>query len=120
MECEFCKRLLNSLSSLNYHKKNNKKCLQMQNTDTELLNCEFCEKLFCEKSMKVHLKSCKNKRTNDDNSKDNIIYEQNETIKVQNDIIRKQNDSITDKDIVIEEQNISIDDLKNIILSLQM
>ena len=35
MECEFCKTMLKSLSSLNYHKKTNKKCLEIQNNNEE-------------------------------------------------------------------------------------
>jgi len=108
MECEFCKNLLNTLSSLNYHKKNNKKCLEIQNVNANFIKCEFCDKLFCEKSMKTHLKSCKNKKTKDEKSKDDIIKEQIDMIRIQNDIIKKQNEKIT-----------YMDDLKKEILSLQ-
>jgi hypothetical protein len=115
MECEFCKKILNTTSSLNYHKKNNKKCLEIQNKgdiESIFIHCEFCDKSFSEKTMKVHLKSCKNKKTIDEKSKDDIIRELN-------DIIKKQNESITYKDKIIEEQNILINELKIETTSLQ-
>lgn len=39
MECEYCKKLLKTVSSLNYHRKNNKKCSEIQkkmSNDNEL------------------------------------------------------------------------------------
>ena len=60
MECEFCKSILKTISSLNYHKKNNKKCLETQKivtTDNELqitinnLNYENAKLVFNNKTL---------------------------------------------------------------------
>ena len=48
MSCEFCKKVLSSKSNLNYHQKNNKTCLLIQQKINEneieiaLVDCEFC------------------------------------------------------------------------------
>jgi hypothetical protein len=64
MDCEFCKKILSSKSNLNYHKKNNKSCLTIQqksNTDIKngLVNCEFCNDSFSEQNLIRHLQKCK-------------------------------------------------------------
>ena len=61
MNCEFCNTYLKSLSSLNYHKKTNQKCLEIQNINVEE-NCEFCNKSFTNHSIKKHLLTCKLKK----------------------------------------------------------
>ena len=65
MECNFCKSILKTLSSLNYHKKSNKKCLELQNRTVEnvkssLVMCNFCNIKFT--NIKTHLLSCKIKK----------------------------------------------------------
>jgi hypothetical protein len=76
MECEFCKSILKTISSLNYHKKNNKKCLETQKivtTDNELqitinnLNYEneklvFNNKTLINKNKKLELEISKMKK----------------------------------------------------------
>ena len=97
MECEFCKTTLKSLSSLNYHKKTNKKCLEKQNiilTD-KFIPCEFCNKTFTSQTLKTHLLSCKNKK---EQEKDDLLKE---------------------KDDLIEEMKKEKDEMKNEILFLQ-
>jgi len=99
MECEFCKNKLSTISSLNYHKKTNKKCLEIRNDINNTLNsCEFCDKLFSNQTLKIHLKSCKSKKLNKEKEKDNIIQE---------------------KDNIIEELKNEILDLKNKIFKLE-
>ena len=67
MECEFCKTKLGSLSSLNYHKKTNKKCLSIQqNTrddtvESNLILCEYCNKNFIPCTYVKHIFICKDK-----------------------------------------------------------
>jgi seryl-tRNA synthetase len=66
MECEFCKNKLKNLSSLNFHKKNNKKCLDIQNkindnVNSALVKCEFCDKCFSLSTKQKHLIICKEK-----------------------------------------------------------
>ena len=68
MECNFCKNKLNSLGNLNYHKKNNKKCLEIQkefndNVTSILETCTFCNIEFT--NIKTHLLSCKIKKNKD-------------------------------------------------------
>ena len=48
MNCDICNTSLKTISSLNYHKKTNQKCLELQNkTTTELFsNCNYCNKMF--------------------------------------------------------------------------
>jgi len=67
MECEFCKSVLKSKSSLNYHNKNNKKCLEIQSKimlkiDSALIKCEFCGKSFSTANMNKHTITCKIKK----------------------------------------------------------
>ena len=65
MECQFCKSILKTLSSLNYHMKNNKKCLEIQyetvdNVKSDLIICEYCNKSFS--NIKKHSNICKEKK----------------------------------------------------------
>ena len=76
MECEFCKSKLKTVSSLNYHKKNNKKCLEIQNqileeVDSALVKCEYCNKNFSSSKKNRHLEICKEKqkKTIDENKR---------------------------------------------------
>ena len=82
--CEFCKKEYTSISSLNYHKKNTKFCLELQNKNntennkinTDKINnetvqindktiqkkeyrCKYCEKIFSQKTpLTTHLTIC--------------------------------------------------------------
>ena len=72
--CEYCKKELNSISSLNYHQKTTVFCLKIQETfkndnnsekkeaSKELFICEYCKKEFNIKfKLSSHLKNCKYK-----------------------------------------------------------
>jgi hypothetical protein len=64
-ECDFCKKEYKTISSLNYHKKTAKFCLDLQKTynDSCKYNCEFCNKKFTKKDKRDdHLKICKIKK----------------------------------------------------------
>ena len=88
MECEFCKSILKTISSLNYHKKNNKKCLETQKivtTDNELqitinnLNYEnaklvFNNKTLINKNKKLELEISKMKKYIVKLEAENTIY----------------------------------------------
>jgi len=72
LTCEFCKKIYTSLSSLNYHKKTAKFCLELQKENLnnkiqiEYYNCEYCEKNFTIKNHLIsHLSSCNIKKFND-------------------------------------------------------
>ena len=108
MECEFCKKQLNSISSLNYHKKTNKKCLDIQNKklqDDIFSQCDFCSKTFTIQTLKKHIKSCKNKKIKEDQEKDIII-----------ELLKRENN---DKTYLNEELKKEILSLRNTILKLQ-
>ena len=96
MECKFCKNQLSTISNLNYHIKNNKNCLEIQknqnqNDNNNLVSCDFCKKSFSNKSLKIHLKSCKNKSI----------------------------ELIEEKDAIIKEKDAIIEEMKNRILKLE-
>ena len=115
MECEFCKTTLKSLSSLNYHKKTNKKCLEKQNILTDkFIPCEFCNKTFANKTLKIHLLSCKNKKVKE---KDDIIEE---LLKEKDEIIKERDDIIKERDDIIEQKDEIIEEMKNRILELEV
>ncbi len=72
--CNFCNKEYTSISSLNYHKKTAKFCLELQknqNTEvslplTQTYLCEFCNKDFKIKNhLQSHLLSCLSKKIND-------------------------------------------------------
>ena len=122
MECEFCKTTLKSLSSLNYHKKTNKKCLEKQNILTDkFIPCEFCNKSFANKTLKIHLLSCKNKKVNDMiKEKDDIIEEKEQIIKEKDNLLNEKDNLLNEKDDLIEEMKKEILFLQNKILELEV
>ena len=63
MECQFCKKILSSISALNYHQKNTKYCLQIQGKNYDKkIKCEYCNKLLSSKSsQKRHMVVCAHK-----------------------------------------------------------
>ena len=118
MNCNFCKRTFKSLSSLNYHIKTAKYCLQIQN-GTEIkkkeYKCTFCNKnLISKQSLNIHLLSCKSVELKQENLK-LLEYIKNikENIKKEKDIEIKllqkkcdKKDSIIDKLEFVREKNI--------------
>ncbi len=75
-ECEFCKKEYKTISSLNYHKKTAKFCLELQKiyNDSCKYNCEFCNKKFTKKDKRDdHLKICKIKKDTIINELDNQL-----------------------------------------------
>jgi hypothetical protein len=65
MDCEHCKKTLSTKSNLNYHQKNNKSCLaiQQQKNDNEikisLIICNFCNESFSDNNFSRHSLKCK-------------------------------------------------------------
>ena len=119
MECEFCNTILKSLSSLKYHKKTNKKCLEKQNiTSTdEFTSCEFCDKIFTSRILKTHIKTCKNKKVKE---KDDIIEELLKEKDLFEDLLKEKDEmfeiTIKEKDemfeITIKEKDEIIEEMK--------
>jgi hypothetical protein len=91
MECEFCKKILSSLTSLNTHKATTKYCLKIQNKNlAENFKCTDCNKTFTTKNtLLLHIKNCKDKEKN----KDIIIAKQESIIENYKEQLRKQEDT---------------------------
>jgi hypothetical protein len=105
MECKFCNKNFSTISNLNYHMKNNKKCLEtqeVQKNDNILKSCDFCKKNFSNKALKVHLRICKIKKE-----------------KEKDDIIKEKDDVIEEKDKLLKEKDTIIEEMKNRILELE-
>jgi hypothetical protein len=71
MECEFCKSNFSSKSNLNYHQRNNKTCLNLQQKSSDkdikidLISCNFCNKSFSIPNLNKHIIICTNKKNKD-------------------------------------------------------
>ena len=112
MECNFCKKILSSLSSLNNHKATAKYCLQIQNKDiTEKFKCIYCHKNFTSKNtLQLHAKGCIDLNvTMQTKDKDIIIAKQQsviEQLKKQEDAhkeqLQKRDDQISELQKIIE------------------
>ena len=107
MECEYCHKTYSSVSSLNHHKKTNKKCLLLYQGETELtlhtVTCTYCDKKFmCPKTLKVHINVfCHVKKQEDQNiaihqiqkkMEDEIIALKKQLRKKDNDLMKKDDD----------------------------
>jgi len=97
MECEFCNTYLKTLSSLNYHKKSNKKCLEIQNKTDEIFSmCEYCDKKMTIQSLKKHLLICKYKLLKQDNEllkqENKLLKQEIINYKFEIDELKKEND----------------------------
>ena len=49
--CEYCETELKNKSSLKYHQKNTKYCLEMQGKKQDKFICDKCEKVLSSKQM---------------------------------------------------------------------
>jgi prefoldin subunit 5 len=93
--CEYCKTVFKSISSLNLHKKSAKYCLNIQNKNVEDFICEYCGNNFTSKqNVNKHILTCKDKNVN-------ITFELNELIKNLEDEIKNLNNKIIEKDSYI-------------------
>ena len=113
MNCEYCNTKLSTKSNLNYHQKNNKMCLTVQQRESnneikiELVNCEFCNDFFSEQNLLRHLKKCKTKPIIEKIKKEKDI--EIEKIKKEKDIeiekIKKEMDKLTFENISLKTEN---------------
>ena len=46
MNCDICQKSFSSISSLNFHKKTAKYCLEKQGKTNDKFKCEYCDKIF--------------------------------------------------------------------------
>jgi hypothetical protein len=59
MECEYCKRILKTKSSLNAHHRNAKYCLKIRNIVISKYKCPGCKNTFSKKyNLKIHKQKC--------------------------------------------------------------
>ena len=102
MECEYCNKVLKTLSSLKLHQKTAKYCLAKQNKmPEEEHSCNACGVSFTLKSsLHSHLKICK------ENTPEKEIRRQYE--RREKEIIFSYEKKLSDKDTIIEEQKILI------------
>lgn len=112
MECNFCKSILKTNSSLNYHMKNNKKCLEIQSKTSDdinsaLVECEYCNKIFT--NIKKHLNVCKERK------KESIEQIKNDYIVLNN----QYNILKNEKDQLIINYDKKIQELKDYIIKLE-
>jgi len=116
--CEFCNKEYSSLSSLNYHKKTAKFCLNLQSEKNQVckqntFECEFCEKIFIVKSTLLsHLQVCKKKKEKEiEEEKTKIIKQKNEFENSSDKKIKELNillKSEKEKNTKLKEENISL------------
>jgi hypothetical protein len=111
-KCNFCEKVLSSLSSLNLHQKTTKSCLLKQGKKKYEFICEFCDKICTTKyNLSCHILSCKEiKNANaiellekDQNKDKQIKLLEKELKLLEKDVIKK--DSIIDKLEFIREKN---------------
>ncbi len=108
MECNFCKSILKTTSSLNYHVKNNKKCLDIQlktvgEVNSNLVDCEYCNKSFT--NIKKHLNICKEKnKVSIEKNKDDYekLLNEKEQIIIK---YKKENQELKEYIIKLETEN---------------
>jgi len=72
MECQFCKKILKNVSSLDFHQKTTKYCIKIQNGNIDdksmdgKFNCTYCLKKFTTKQhLIIHYTICKEKYKKD-------------------------------------------------------
>ena len=116
MNCEHCQATLKNVSSLNYHMKNNKNCLDIQkkseNNIEELFSkCNYCDKTFTNQSLKKHLQTCKHKKRKEDEENKIKLFEdenrnyENILLKQENEILKSEILFLRDTMIKLEAEN---------------
>ena len=89
--CKFCNYELKTKSSLNYHQKNAKFCLKIQEKEQDKYKCNLCYKILSSKQrMESHKKICNVKRDKDPEQLIREIREDNIKLKIQNENYKEQ------------------------------
>jgi len=102
MECDHCKSIFKTLSSLNYHKQNAKYCLKVRNESNTTFKCEFCLKnLSTKHCLDLHKNKCK---SNIDFIKNQNIalIDKNKQLNIMNDMLQTK---VKEQTITYWEQN---------------
>ena len=109
MNCEFCNHIFKNISSLNYHKKNTKYCINIQNKFTKEDNeyiCEYCDsKLTSKRNLINHKNICKNKLM--------LVEEENINYKETINKLNIEIASLKAKLEIYEKEHIKLKELKN-------
>ena len=105
LQCNFCNGKFKSVSSLNYHKKNNKKCLQVQlklncSVTSDLKECNYCLHKFTKWSLSRHLIVCKSKKKIDER----IVKEHNDNVEEKYIQLKLENEQMKEKIYITELQ----------------
>jgi hypothetical protein len=129
ISCKYCSNTFKTISSLNYHIKTNKKCIESRpitdTIETNNFECTFCNKIFYQKSaLQRHLETCilkKKELLNKENiSISNEIDKTNEIkrlkeeieelkkIKEQNENLKKIIDDVKDENNKLKESVIEM------------
>lgn len=98
ISCEFCNYYFKSRSSLNYHQKNTKYCLEIQGKTQTNFKCDICDKFLSSKNkLEKHKNSCILKNLNKENNlteNEKIIIEITTENKNYKEQIKKQEEQI--------------------------
>jgi hypothetical protein len=119
MQCEYCEKVLSTLSSLKHHQKTVKYCLAKQNKEPIKEHiCSFCKTCFAVKSsLNSHLRICKSntleiqEQLNLLDEKSLELSETKQKFIEKDRIISEKDRIISEKDRIIEEQKILIKEL---------
>ena len=108
VECIYCKHTFSSKTTLNIHQHSAMYCLKIQqqqdiNICIASVSCNFCDKIYTKKTLKVHLITCKSKK-NQQSLYEKVVYINNE-----DDIKKECNLKI---DYIKKECNLKIDNIK--------
>jgi hypothetical protein len=127
MQCEYCEKVLTTLSSLKHHQKTVKYCLAKQNKEVIKQHiCSFCKTSFAVKSsLNSHLRICKSNtpviqeqlQLLDEKSLE--LLETKQKFIEKDRIIQDKDRIIQDKDRIIQEQKLFIEEQKIVIKEFQ-
>ena len=113
MQCEYCEKVLSTLSSLKHHQKTAKFCLAKQNKEpTKEYICSFCGTAFAVKStLNSHLRICK--------ANTPVVQEQLHLLDENSRELTITKQKLIEKDKIIFERDLLISEQKIIIKELQ-
>ena len=119
MQCEYCEKVLTTLSSLKHHQKTVKYCLAKQNKEPIKEHmCSFCKTCFAVKSsLNNHLRICKSntpiiqEQLHLLDEKSIQLFESKQKFIEKDRIISEKDRIISEKDRIIQEQKVLIKEL---------
>ena len=112
MQCEYCEKVLSTLSSLKHHQKTAKFCLAKQNKEpTKEYICSFCGTAFAVKStLNSHLRICK-ANTPVVQEQLHLLDENSRELTIAKQKLIEKDKIIVERDLLISEQKIIIKEL---------